>query len=384
MNDKSIASLTDVQVKDIWCRWKKGESLTSIGRHYGRFSTSIFNVLARHGGVRYPERKRASIALSLVEREEISRGLAKGLSMRCIAKVLGRSPSTISREIARNGGYHHYRATHAEHAAWDRAKRPKDCKLATNGVLRELVTRKLEAYWSPQQIAGWLKQRYPTEETFWVSHETIYKSLFIQARGLFKKELLKHLRTKPRIRGSRVNTGNQRGQIPDLISIRERPACVEDRAVPGHWEGDLIEGSHQSYIATLVERHTRYVCLVKVKNKTTEEVVSKLIAHAKTLPAEVYQSLTWDRGAEMKQHRRFSLATDIAVYFCDPKSPWQRGSNENTNGLLRQFLPKGTNLSVHSQENLNQIARLLNERPRKTLDFETPADRFMQCVAATR
>ena len=215
-----------------------------------------------------------------------------------------------------------------------------------------------------------------------MSHETIYKSLFIQARGTFKKELVKHLRTKSRIRGARGSSGDKRGQIPDLISIRERPASVEDRALPGHWEGDLIEGSNQSCIATLVERHSRYVCLVKVDNKTTEEVVNKLIEHAKTLPTHVYRSLTWDRGAELKQHRRFSLATNIDVYFCDPKSPWPRGSNETTNGLLRQFLPKKTDLSVHSQEELDKIADLLNRRPRQTLDFEAPVDRFMKCVAA--
>lgn len=383
MHGNRLPPLTDADVIDIWRRWKKGESLTSIGRHYGRFSTSIFDLLARHGGIHYPIRKRSAVSLSLMEREEISRGLAKGLSIRRIAASLGRSPSTISRELTRNGGYHHYRAASADQAAWDRAKRPKACKLASNDALLYLVTRKLRDYWSPQQIAGWLKRTYPREETRWVSHETIYKSLFIQARGVFKKELLQYLRTKPRLRGSRVKANNQRGQIPDLISIRERPACAEDRAVPGHWEGDLIEGSHQSCIATLVERHTRFVCLVKVENKTTEEVVTKLIEHANTLPTQLYQSLTWDRGAELKQHRRFSLATDITVYFCDPKSPWQRGSNENTNGLLRQFLPKGTDLSVHSQEQLNDIARLLNERPRKTLDFETPADRFMQCVAST-
>jgi len=216
-----------------------------------------------------------------------------------------------------------------------------------------------------------------------VSHETIYKSLYIQTRGVLKKELLKQLRTKPRLRGSRNSAVSQRGLIPGLVSISERPASIEDRALPGHWEGDLIEGSRNSFVASLVERHTRFVCLVKVQNKTTEEVVKQLVTHAKTIPVHLYQSLTWDRGAELKRHREFTLATDIDVYFCDPKSPWQRGTNENTNRLLRQYLPKGTDLSVHSQKELNQIARKLNERPRKTLNYETPAERFAQCVALT-
>jgi len=380
---RKLPLLTESQVIDIWTRWKNGETLAGIARRYERFPTSIFDLLARHGGIEYPKRRRSPIALSLSEREEISRGLANGKSMRSIATCLNRSVSTISREIERNGGSLNYRAVEADSAAWNRAKRPKPCKLTSNGGLRRLVAKKLEEYWSPQQISGWLKREYPGKEQYWVSHETIYKSLFIQARGVFKKELLKHLRTKPRLRGPRGPQQGRRGQIPDLISIRERPASVEDRALPGHWEGDLIEGSHQSFIATLVERHSRYVCLVKVDNKTTKEVVNKLIKHAKTLPAHVYKSLTWDRGSELKQHRRFSLATDIDVYFCDPKSPWQRGSNENTNGLLRQFLPKRTNLSLHSQADLDKVADLLNRRPRKTLDFEAPVDRFMQCVAST-
>ncbi len=373
---------SETQLIDIWARWKRGETLAAIGRAYKRYPTSIFDILARHGGIKYPRRRRAPISLSLSEREEVSRGLASGLSLRAIAEGLGRAASTISREVKRNGGVFHYRATEADRAAWKRAKRPKCCKLAVNKSLRNQVESKLQEYWSPQQISGWLKREYPHKEEYWVSHETIYKSLFIQARGTFKKELVKHLRTKSRIRGARGSSGDKRGQIPDLISIRERPASVEDRALPGHWEGDLIEGSNQSCIATLVERHSRYVCLVKVDNKTTEEVVNKLIEHAKTLPTHVYRSLTWDRGAELKQHRRFSLATNIDVYFCDPKSPWQRGSNENTNGLLRQFLPKKTDLSVHSQEELDKIADLLNRRPRQTLDFEAPVDRFMKCVAA--
>jgi IS30 family transposase len=218
-----------------------------------------------------------------------------------------------------------------------------------------------------------------------VSHETIYRSLFVQARGVLKKELLQHLRSKRTIRRSKQagQKGDGRGQITDIVSISERPASVEDRAVPGHWEGDLITGSKNSHIATLVERQTRYVMLGKVANKETQTVVSALIRQAKKLPTELYKSLTWDRGKELSAHEQFTLATDIDVYFCDPQSPWQRGSNENTNGLLRQYFPKGTDLSVYSQAELNKVARQLNERPRKTLEFETPAERFNACVAST-
>jgi IS30 family transposase len=298
---------------------------------------------------------------------------------------LGRSPSTISREIQRNGGYAAYRANKAEQAAWERAKRPKPCKLEGRSRLIKAISSKLREQWSPEQIAGWLKREHPDNEYFHVSHETIYKSLFIQARGVLKKELMAHLRRERTIRRPRRNTLKNKGlgQIPDAATIRERPASVEDRAVPGHWEGDLIAGTNGSHIATLVERHTRYVMLAKVRSKDTETVVDALIKQARKLPADLYKTLTWDRGAEMKGHKKFSLATDIQVYFCDPKSPWQRGSNENTNGLLRQYFPKGTDLSVHSQVELNRVARQLNTRPRKTLDYETPADRFNACVAST-
>ena len=330
-------------------------------------------------------RRRSRLALTLVEREEISRGIAADRSARTMARKLGRSPSTVGREISRNGGYDRYRASQADETAWVRARRPKRCKLADNPQLREAVARKLRGNWSPEQIAGWLKSAHPGDEANQVSHETIYRSLFVQARGVLKKELLQHLRSKRTIlRSSRRVHGDRRGQIVDPVSIRERPAEVEDRAVPGHWEGDLLCGSKNSHIATLVERHTRYVMLAKVANKETQTVVSALIKQAKKLPNELYKSLTWDRGKELADHRRFTLATDIAVYFCDPQSPWQRGSNENTNGLLRQYFPKGTDLSVYSQAHLNKVARQLNERPRKTLAFQTPADRFNACVASTR
>jgi IS30 family transposase len=305
--------------------------------------------------------------------------------MRWIASNLDRSPSTISREIKRNGGLDRYRASQADKSAWDRAHRPKLCKLANHPELRDSVAEKLMQKWSPVQIAGWLKREHPGEEERQVSHETIYKTLFIQARGALKKELQQHLRSKRAIRRS-VHTGKEqdrRGQIPDMVSISERPASVEDRAIPGHWEGDLIAGSKNSYIATLVERHTRYVMLMKVNDRKTETVINALIKHAKRLPDELYKSLTWDRGKELSDHKRFTVTTDIKVYFCDPSSPWQRGSNENTNGLLRQYFPKGTDLSVHSQTKLDAVARQLNERPRQTLNFETPAERFNACVAST-
>jgi IS30 family transposase len=368
----------------MWDRWSKGESLHTIGALFGRSHTSIRNVLSRSGGIRPPPRRRSKRSLSLAEREEISRGLVAGNSIRSMARRLGRSPSTISREIQRNGGRSSYRASRAEQAAWDRALRPKACKLAENRALARMVAKKLKQRWSPRQIAGWLKRSYPEDESLQVSHETIYKTLFIQARGALKKELLNHLRRSRGMRRSRHHTQKtaDHGRITDTVSIRERPPEAEDRAVPGHWEGDLFFGSNNSQIATLVERHTRYVILARVKSKHTETVINALIKQARTLPRDLYKSLTWDRGKEMADHKRFSLATDIQVYFCDPQHPWQRGSNENTNGLLRQYLPKGMDLSGIHQNRLNAIARELNERPRETLDFETPAERFSQCVAS--
>jgi len=376
---------TAAEKTELWDRWQRGESLKAIGRAFGKPSSSIYCQVAPHGGIRPPARRRSRLALTVSEREEISRGIAAHQSARSMARLLGRSPSTVSRELSRNGGYDRYRAALADEKAWAQARRPKRCKLANSPQLRQAVAGKLRLNWSPEQIAGWLKRTHPGDESYSVSHETIYRSLFVQARGVLKKELLGHLRSKRTIRRSKQAdpNGDRRGQIKDLVSIRERPAAVEDRAVPGHWEGDLLSGSKNSYIATLVERHTRYVMLAKVANKDTQTVVSALIKQAKKLPNELYKSLTWDRGKELTDHRRFTLATDIDVYFCDPQSPWQRGSNENTNGLLRQYFPKGTDLSVHSQAHLNKVARQLNERPRKTLQFETPAERFNACVAST-
>ncbi len=374
---------TAAEKTELWDRWQRGESLNAIGRAFGKPSSSIYFQLSPRGGIRPAPRRRSRLALSLIERETISRGLAADQSARSMARLLGRAPSTVSREIKRNGGYDRYRAAQADKQAWVRARRPKPCKLASSPRLRQTVARKLRLHWSPEQIAGWLKRTHPGKESDQVSHETIYRSLFVQARGVLKKELLQHLRSKHSMRRSihATGKGDARGQIKDMISIRERPASVEDRAVPGHWEGDLLSGPKNSYTVTLVERHTRYVMLAKVADKSTQTVVSALIKQAKRLPSELIKSLTWDQGKELTDHRRFSLATDIDVYFCDPRSPWQRGSNENTNGLLRQYFPKGTDLSVHSQAHLNKVARQLNERPRKTLGFETPAERFNACVA---
>ena len=375
---------TEEQKALMWDRWQKGESLESIAQLFDRHHSSVQRILAETGGIRPAPRRRSSRSLTLAEREEISRGLAGCRSLRSIAAKLGRSPSTISREVNRNGGVKHYRASQADQAAWDRAHRPKTCKLVANRALARLVASKLQLEWAPEQIAGWLKHTYPNDENYQVSHETIYKSLFIQARGALKKELLAHLRRTRAMRRSRHHTQKtaDHAQITDMVSIRERPAAAEDRAVPGHWEGDLLFGSNNSQIATLVERHTRYVMLARVKGKDTETVINALIKQAHKLPQELYKSLTWDRGKEMADHKRFTLATDIQVYFCDPHHPWQRGSNENTNGLLRQYFPKGMDLSDVSQAKLNAIARRLNERPRKTLNFETPAERFNQCVAS--
>jgi IS30 family transposase len=368
----------------MWDRWQRGESLHDIARLFDRGHSSIQRILSESGGMRPQQRVRSRLALSLSEREEISRGLVAGCSMRSIAASLGRAPSTVSRELRRNGGCQSYRASNADRAAWDQAHRPKSCKLARNPALARIVARKLKMLWSPEQLAGWLKYTYPDDENYQVSHETIYRTLFIQTRGALKKELLQHLRRTRVMRRSRHYTQKREdhGRISNTISISERPPSVEDRAVPGHWEGDLIFGSKNSQIVTLVERQTRYVMMAKVNGKDTETVINALVKHARQLPKELYASLTWDRGKEMADHQRFTVATDIKVYFCDPQNPWQRGSNENTNGLLRQYFPKGTDLSAHSQAKLNAVARQLNGRPRKTLNFETPAQRFSQCVAS--
>jgi len=376
--------LSSVQKAELWARWKDGQSLSEIGRALGKHAASIHGVVAMRGGIVPATRQRSRLALTLSEREEISRGIAADLSVREIAGVIGRAPSTVSRELNRHGGRSQYRAASADEQAWKQAKRPKPCKLAVHSRLRQFVASKLSRDWSPEQIAGGLKLRFPGDEVMQLSHETIYRSLFIQARGVLKKELMAHLRIRRMMRRSKLaSTEDQpRGQIIDAVSIRERPAEVEDRAVPGHWEGDLITGSNNTHIATLVERQSRFTMLVKIKGKDTASVVNALSRQVRKLPMELRQSLTWDRGTELAQHKQFTIATDVQVYFCDPQSPWQRGTNENTNGLLRQYFPKGTNLSGYSQADLNKVARRLNERPRKTLGFHTPADRLAASVAS--
>src|ERR1700675_2131350 len=377
--------LSAVQKSELWCRWKAGQSLHEIGRALGKEHSSIRCLVARHGGIVPAVRRRSRRVLTAIEREDISRGLASGASFRKIAQLLERATSTVSREVARHGGRPEYRAHEADQRAWDLALRPKWCLLATQEQLREVVASKLLLDWSPEQISGWLTTEYPSDESMRVSHETIYRSLFIQARGVLKKELVAHLRSKRRIRRSQHARifKDSRGQIADAISIRERPVEIEDRAIPGHWEGDLRRGSGNSHIATLVERHSRFVMLIKVPSRDTAEVVGALSKHVRKLPATLRRSLTWDRGLEMAKHKDFTVATDVKVYFCDPQSPWQRGSNENTNGLLRQYFPKNTDLTDYSQSDLNKVALRLNQRPRETLGFQTPASKLQESVAST-
>jgi IS30 family transposase len=377
--------LSAAQRADMWRRWKAGQSLHEIGRALSKDHVVIHFLLARHGGIVPAARRRSRRVLTLAEREDISRGIASGFSMRAIAQRLSRACSTVSREVARHGGLPQYRANQADQQAWESALRPKPCLLATHSKLQEIVASKLMQDWSPQQISGWLKQYYPDDESLRVSHETIYRSLFIQARGALKQELVRHLRSQRRIRRSRHSTihGHSQGRIVDAVSIRERPAEVEDRAVPGHWEGDLLRGARNSHVATLVERHSRFAMLVKVPSKDTAAVTAALSRNVRRLPATLRRSLTWDRGLEMAQHKNFSVATNVKVYFCDPQSPWQRGTNENTNGLLRQYLPKKADLSRFTQSDLDKIALRLNQRPRETLGFETPASRLRASVAST-
>jgi len=374
--------LSAIEKREIWRRWKAGQSLHAIGRAFDKPHSCIRAVLLPRGGIPPVAHHRSRLALTLAEREDISRGIASGTSIREIARRLGRAASTVSREIVRHGGRPAYRAHDADRQAWVSALRPKRCLLAGNRKLRNIVASKLILDWSPEQISGWLKIEYPDDQSM---HVTIYRSLFIQARGVLKKELLGHLRSKRRMRRSRhfSEHGHSRGQIVDAVSIRERPAEAEDLAIPGHWEGDLLSGAKNSYIATLVERHSRFAMLIKVRSKETDAVVAALSQHVRKLPSALKRSLTWDRGLEMAKHKDFTVATDVQVYFCDPQSPWQRGTNENTNLLLRQYFPRGTDLSGYSQEQLDQVSLLLNQRPRKTLGFQTPADKLQASVAST-
>ena len=385
MTQRKRSRLSPTQETDVWKRWKAGQSLHEIGRAFDKPHTSIRCLLLPRGGIPPAARRRSRRALTRSDREDISRGIASGSSIREIARHLDRAASTVSREVTRHGGRSVYRANQADDAAWESALRPKRCLLVLHRRLREIVASKLILDWSPEQISGWLKTEYPNDERMRVSHETIYRSLFIQARGVLKKELMDHLRTKRRMRRSQHSRifKDSRGQIADAISIRERPAEVEDRAVPGHWEGDLLSGSRNSHIVTLVERHSRFAMLIKVPSKDTAVVVTALSRHIRKLPATLRRSLTWDRGLEMAKHKDFTVATDVQVYFCDPQSPWQRGTNENTNLLLRQYFPRGTDLSGYSQAQLDQVALRLNQRPRKTLGFQTPARKLQQSVAST-
>ena len=369
---------TAEQKAELWERWRDGLSVAAISRVLDRRNkTGVLRIVTLHGGIVPAPRRRAVAALRFEEREEISRGIAVGRSLRQIARSLGRAPSTMSREVRRNGGSQAYRANRADKRAWEQALRPKPCRLALNRKLRWRVAQKLVLQWSPEQISGWLKREFSTDQDMQISHEAIYRSLFVQTRGVLKKELTAHLRTRRQMRLPKShNAKSGRGHILDMVSIRERPAEADDRAVPGHWEGDLLTGANDTHIATLVERHSRFTMLVKLARKDTTSVVAALAKHVRKLPEELRRSLTWDQGKEMHAHKRFTIATNLQVYFCDPRSPWQRGSNENTNGLLRQYFPRGTDLSRISQAHLNAIAMRLNQRPRKTLGFETPADRL--------
>lgn len=378
MAKRGRPGFSHAEKSDLWARWKAGECVSDIARALQVPGSRVHHVLAGAGGIVPAVRRRSPRALRMEEREEISRGIAAGDSARRIAARLLRPACTVTRELARNGGRSAYRACEAEGWAWDRARRPKRCRLGAHPKLRYLVAGRLAADWSPEQISGWLKQQFPMDPSLRVSHETIYRTLFLQARGALKKELIAHLRTVRRLRRPNgvAHSSGLRGHIVDAVSIRERPPEALDRAVPGHWEGDLLCGGKNTYIATLVERQTRFAMLIKLPGKDSASVVSALSKHVRQLPLELRRSLTWDRGHEMAEHKKFTVATDVQVYFCDPQSPWQRGSNENTNGLLRQYFPKKTPLSGYSQAYLDKIALRLNTRPRKTLGFQTPAQRL--------
>lgn len=367
----------------LWEGWKRGLTLEKIGRGLDRRASTVFQVIRHEGGYAPKPRCRAARTLQLAEREEISRGIAARKSVRQIARDLGRSPSTVSREINRNGGLPGYRAADADGRAWERARRPQSCLLARQPRLKRWVARKLRRDWSPRQIAVGLRQAFPEDRRMRVSHETIYHSLFVQARGALKSELVGHLRRGGFMRGRRKGERAPLLSIVDGVSIRERPPEVEDRAVPGHWEGDLLMGGNSSQIATLVERHSRYVMLVKLDGKDTHTVTRAIARKIRRLPVELRRTLTWDRGSEMAAHKDFTIATDVQVFFCDPRSPWQRGSNENTNGLLRQYFPKGEDVSGYSQVQLNRVADRLNERPRETLNWRSPHEALRATVAST-
>jgi IS30 family transposase len=383
MSERAWRKLSVAERAAVWERWRRGEQIADIAKALRRADPSVARELDYTGGIAPRARRRCARVLSLGEREEISRGISAGLSMRSIAARLGRAASSVSREIRRHGGRGHYRAMRADARAWRRAKRPKACLLATQERLRDQVAQWLSLQWSPQQISRALVRQYPADQSMRVSHETIYRTLFIQARGALKKELIAHLRTGRSRRRPPGAQGPKGGSLRGELSISQRPAEAADRAVPGHWEGDLLCGTQSSQIATLVERHSRFVMLVKVPDKNSVNVARALARQIQRLPLELRRSLTWDRGIEMAAHAQFTLQTQVQVYFCDPYSPWQRGSNENTNGLLRQYFPKRSNLSAHSQADLDQVAARLNGRPRKTLEWQNPAEVLCKTVAPT-
>ncbi len=370
---------------ELWGRWRRGESLRDIAHALRRAPSVVYTAVETGGGIAPRPRRRSRLALTPAEREEVSRQLALGQSFRGISQLLGRAPSTVCREVARNGGRGVYRAAVADGRAWRRSHRPQPCRLSTRPALRRAIAHKLAQQWSPQQISGWLRCTFPSDPDMQVSPETIYRSLFVQSRGVLKRHLLQHLRRQHHFRHARVAARRQprQGQILDAISIRQRPAEVQDRAVPGHWEGDLLEGARGTFVATLVERQSRYVMLVRLPNKATGTVTRALARRIRRLPHGLMRSLTWDRGGELAAHRALTIATDVRVYFCDPQSPWQRGSNENTNGLLRPYLPHAADFSGYSQAQLDAIAFRLNTRPRLTLGYQTPAAKLAAIVATT-
>ena len=377
-----MARFTEMERVEVWDRWQAGDAYRLIGRDLGRSAGSVRAFVESWGGVRPEPRRRSPRHLSLTEREEISRGVAAGDSLRMVAARLGRAPSTISRELVRNGDRSSYRAHRADRDAWHRARRPKPSKLAENSELRAVVEEKLSEWWSPEQVVLWLKRTYGDSQEMWVSHETIYLSLFVQGKGALRRELTDCLRTGRAYRRLKTKRApSKKGQITNPVMISERPAEVEDRAVPGHWEGDLLMGKRQTAIGTLVERHTRYVMMFPLPDgNTAESVRSQLAATVQRLPEHLWRSLTWDQGKEMAQHAQFKIDTGVQVYFCDPKSPWQRGTNENTNGLLRQYFPKGTDMSLLSQADLDKAAHSLNGRPRQTLDGMSPSDKLAEVL----
>ena len=383
MGRRSYQWLTPEAIDQVWVRLRAGHAAKPTARELGLSTGTVRAYLVRCGGIRPEPRHRAPGRLTMAEREEISRGLAAGASIRAIAAAVGRAPSTVSREVKANGGVRRYRAARADQAAWARATRAKRCKLAGNSVLRDIVEEKLQQRWSPQQIAGWLKLTYPNTPEMQVSHESIYRTLYVQSRGALRKELSRYLRTGRVLRRPKgVRLPDGRGGRPNTMHISERPPEAEDRAVPGHWEGDLVFGKGMSPVATLVERSTRYLMLVALPhgNHQADAVADALANAITTLPQQLAKSLTWDLGHEMAQHRRFTVATGVQVYFCDPKSPWQRGSNENTNGLLRQYLPRRLDFRTLTQSDLDAIAQELNERPRQTLKFKSPSQALAEVL----